>query len=283
MMKHRKFSLKYMIYIVYMICLFNSVHADESIYINSQQLNEAEQSAKVDINEANIKTTYIQPPRVSESVLQQQIMQVQNTINDAKNQTAPIEQINSTGEKYYIFSDKLDNDSKEQAALNQSHSPINANQLINYYNRMKDNKDSISEGRVLIFISMTMPKKSIMNLIKQGQKVGAVFVLMGLVDGSIKKTQREFYSLMQGNQVGAMINPQLFRTFNIKMVPTFVIYAHAKQNPLNTGCKVAPKFVSLSGDVNLHFALTEMAKKSELSGLADNYLTIMAGKSFYLK
>ena len=259
-----------------------AVFADQSVYISGQQLEQAKSQAISDINATtSLMGNGIESVGISTNQVKNQQKLMEMSVDQAKSQVAPISTTFESGEKYYIFSDKIKSDSIKQALDYKKNPPISANDTITYYNQMKQDKNSISEGRVLIFISMSMPKETIKNLIVQGEKIGAVFVLRGLVDGSLKKTQKEFYTLMNGHQVGAMINPELFKTFNVNKVPTFAIYANATQNPLNTGCKIAPDFVTVSGVVTLRYALEDMQAHSKLSGLANNYLDMMNNNSFY--
>ncbi len=267
-----------------LVTVIQLVFADQSVYLSSDQLNIAKNQAVTDVNTTKaLMPSIIESINISQSKIDNQKSIIDMAVVQAKGQAAPISTSYESGEKYYIFSDQVKQDAIQQATEYSKASPLNANDTITYYNQMKSNaKDAIGEGRVLIFISMSMPKNTIQNLISQGEKIGAVFVLRGLVNGSLKQTQKQFYALMNDHHVGAMINPELFKTFNVTQVPTFAIYAHATQNPLNTGCKIAPDFVTVTGAVSLRYALDDM-RHSKLSGLASNYLDLMDSSSFYKK
>lgn len=268
-----------------LLFLINFGLADQSIYISSNQLRIAKEHATGEINSAKKLMPYMQESaHISESKFNAQAQVIREATNQAKNQAQPLQLNYEPGEKYYIFSDKLKQDSIKQSIEYKTQQSLKANEIITYYNQMQSNaKTSIGEGRLLIFISFSMPKELIKSLIVEGEKIGAVFVLRGLIDGSIKKTQNEFYNLMSDHQVGAMINPELFKTFGISRVPSFVIYSNAKQNPLNMGCKIAPDFVALSGAVTIKYALEQMSTRSSLSSLASNYLELLDNDSFYKK
>lgn len=268
---------------ILLIIIFGYAVADQSVYISGNQLQTAKVQAQADISTTKaVMPAGIESFDLSQDSVNTQQMIMKEAVTQAKGQSGQINTSYESGEKYYIFSDKLKQDSIKQSIEYQAHSPINANDTISYYNQLKENaKNSIGEGRLLIFISMSMPKSAIENLITQGEKVGAVFVLRGLVDGSLKKTQKSFYAAMNGHKVGAMINPELFKTFNVTKVPTFAIYANAKQNPLNTGCKIAPEFVTITGSVSVRYALEQMQQNSKLSGVAANLLELMDKSSFY--
>jgi len=140
------------------------------------------------------------------------------------------------------------------------------------------------DNRLLIFISASMPKKTILNLMAQASQIGAIFVIRGVMDGSYVKTYKYFYSLKGENTVGIMINPTLFKAFGIDVVPTFVLYK-SQQDILKTACHISPTYIKVSGAVPVKYALTQLqrAKDGDLVQIATNELELIDNKNFYNK
>lgn len=173
-----------------------------------------------------------------------------------------------------------------QTASSKKEYAMSADDALSYYsNMLKNGKSAIGENRLLVFISYSIPKPTLERLIKQGSQVGAVFVFRGMVDGSMKKTQKSFFELKKNYGVGAMINPKLFSVFGVDRVPSFVVYNDSGQDLLKKACNSTPPFAKISGDVSVRYAL-EQLKKSNTNGigqLSSNYLDIMDSNSFYNK
>lgn len=119
------------------------------------------------------------------------------------------------------------------------------------------------ELKILVFVSFSMPKASLMALSKAASKHNAVLVLKGLKGDSFKITQQAFLELANdsGNpnlelkaiaknapddMQGFEVNPELFKTYQIKNVPTFVLV------------KNQTEIARLSGNVSLSFAAKKL-------------------------
>ena len=181
----------------------------------------------------------------------------------------PLDTKLASGQNYYLYSDAV---TKDKAS-------VDINQTISDYNAMlKNDKNSIGDNRLLIFISSSMPKRTIMNLMAQASALGAVFVIRGLINGSYVKTYRYFSGLKGKNTVGIMINPRLFKAFKVDVVPTFALY-DSKQDLMHTACNVAPSYTKVSGEVTVHYALEQLklSKVSNLAQIAANEMDILEG------
>ena len=71
-------------------------------------------------------------------------------------------------------------------------------------------KESDMENGILVFISFSMPKSSLIGLSDQSQKYGAILVLRGLYQDSFKKTKEKILGI---NAKGLRVNihPELFK------------------------------------------------------------------------
>lgn len=116
---------------------------------------------------------------------------------------------------------------------------------------------------ILVFVSFSMPKASLRTLAKEAAKHNAVLVMRGLKGDSFKTTQQAFLEIanetdnpkLDHNEIaknapqdiqGFEVNPELFKTYHIKKVPTFVLV------------KNQAEVARLSGNVSLSFAAKKL-------------------------
>jgi conjugal transfer pilus assembly protein TrbC len=82
-----------------------------------------------------------------------------------------------------------------------------------------------SNAALLIFISSSMSKNNIAELIESAKYYNATLVMKGFIEGSFKKTTEFLTQFFQEGEsdIGVIIDPTLFAEFEVKMVPTFVL------------------------------------------------------------
>lgn len=130
------------------------------------------------------------------------------------------------------------------------------------------------EQDLLIFISTSMPRKTLQLLGLQAEKTGAVLVLRGIkgklgTPGAIDDTIK---AIEPAAATGATvrIDPEQFSRYDVTAVPTFVIARRQE------GCafeQCVDKAYSLVGDVSLDYALETWVKRGGEAGqLAKAYL-----------
>lgn len=259
------------------------VYADTNIYLDQAELQEAQQFNITAGNNAIKNTPLAESVLSSIKFNQLNIAQAESEIKatDQYFKVKPLKNTLPSGEKYYLFSESIVSDNQKMLA--QYKKPIDLNKTIADYNALNKNaKASIGDNRLLIFISSSMPKKSIINLMKQASSIGAVFVVRGLINNSYVNTYKYFYNLKGNNNVGIMINPTLFSALSIEVVPTFALYQSDK-DLLRTACNVTPKYTKVSGDVTLRYALEQLnrSNNADLAQIAANELDILDSNSFY--
>jgi len=74
-----------------------------------------------------------------------------------------------------------------------------------------------------VFISLSMPKQSLLQLLEQSRELNAQVVLRGFVNDSHKTTTKVLQDLTTISKYGVIVDPELFNQYEIKQVPTFVI------------------------------------------------------------
>jgi conjugal transfer pilus assembly protein TrbC len=122
-----------------------------------------------------------------------------------------------------------------------------------------------TEPKILVFVSFSMPKASLRALACEAAKHNAVLVIRGLKDDSFKTTQQAFLDLVgegqkldqanaqkiakgyeEASMQGFEVNPELFKTYKITKVPTFVLVKNTQE------------ISRLSGNVSLEYAAKKL-------------------------
>lgn len=258
--------------------------ADNSVILNQQQLNIAQQQIQQSGNSAIAKmpasSQAISAIKLNQLNLEKTKIEIEQA-DPLFKKTKPLTNKLPNGQKYYLYSESVVSDSKQ--ALAQYKTPLDINQTITDYNALAKNaKTKLGDNRLLIFISSSIPKKTITNLMSQASAIGAVFVVRGLINGSYVNTYKYFYGLKGDNTVGIMINPTLFGALKVETVPTFALY-QSDQDLMHTACNVAPKYTKVSGEVSVHYALEQLNRStnSELAQIAANELDILDNVNSY--
>ncbi len=132
-------------------------------------------------------------------------------------------------------------------------------------------------GRILVFLSFSMPSQSIEEWLLQCKKSGATPIIRGLQDNSFQKTLQTIRYFAKKTNTGVQIDSILFKTFNIDKVPA-VVYV---KNPMCTeeqDCTDA-NFDSIFGDISLLYALSkiEMNLKEPHPDLLDSIARLKRG------
>lgn len=142
------------------------------------------------------------------------------------------------------------------------------------------NPNQSESSDLIVFVSFSMPESSLNRLAVDTAKAGGVLVLRGFVNDSLKQTIAATEKLTNlGAQI--QINPELYKTFDVRNVPTFVI----SKNGINSDAcnsSVESKCINqfkLEGDANLRSVLYRMAnqKNSGISKIAEAKLNRLEG------
>ncbi|MCR9192615.1 MAG: type-F conjugative transfer system pilin assembly protein TrbC [Gammaproteobacteria bacterium] len=128
-------------------------------------------------------------------------------------------------------------------------------------NKASSNKESTQEhlakhGRVLVFLSFSMPSQSIEEWLLQCKRSGATPIIRGLQDNSFQKTLQTIRYFADKTHTGMQIDPILFKTFDIDKVPA-VVYVKNPTCAKNPDCAEVD-FDSIYGDISLLYALSKI-------------------------
>ncbi|CEG59224.1 type-F conjugative transfer system pilin assembly protein TrbC [Legionella fallonii] len=129
-------------------------------------------------------------------------------------------------------------------------------------------------SHVVVFLSFSMPGKSLESWLLQCKISGATPVIRGLINNSFKETMSAIQELSKKVGIGMQLDPILFQTFGIKQVPAVVYAKHIPECPSNMDCKPIA-FDVLYGDVSLNYAL---GKINEAQPVDDRRVTRMINR-----
>lgn len=129
-----------------------------------------------------------------------------------------------------------------------------------------------TQPQLYVFVSLSMPMPGLLDLGKQAKAYGGVLVLRGLVEGSYRKTALKLQSFIEQTKTGMIVDPMLFRQYDIKTTPCVVLSpapaAHLTTSPTTTS-KV---FDKVSGFIPIKTALEEIQKKGDMREIASHLL-----------
>lgn len=107
------------------------------------------------------------------------------------------------------------------------------------------------EYKYYVFISSTIPKQSLIQILEQSKKINAEVVLRGFINNSHKVTTETFQDLINITQYGVIVDPELFTKYQITKVPTFVIAKGDQYDKLagNISWQEAIEIITRKGEV----------------------------------
>ncbi len=141
------------------------------------------------------------------------------------------------------------------------------------------NPNDASRADLVVFVSMSMPNASLKRIAFETARVGGVMVLRGFVNDSLKQTisaTREFANL--GAQL--QVNPELFKSYNVQSVPTFVLSRNAQEKSSCESQQACKGNFQLEGDASLVAVLNQMSSNNSdktLSKIASSKLAKLQG------
>lgn len=135
------------------------------------------------------------------------------------------------------------------------------------------------ETDLLVFVSFSLPEASLKRIAYESKKSGAIMVLRGMKDNSLRETQRAAGGLAAlGAKV--MIHPDLFTQYAVTEVPTFVLAKSNSQDSCTDGNECIGR-LAVKGDVSLQYVLDKFSQAEEnefLANAASTRLQLLKGQ-----
>lgn len=83
--------------------------------------------------------------------------------------------------------------------------------------------DNPTSNNILIFVSFSMPKDSLISWMNEANKINAPLIIRGLINNSFRETTKKVINFLPNNKGGLLLDPTLFVKFAIDKVPAVVI------------------------------------------------------------
>ena len=134
--------------------------------------------------------------------------------------------------------------------------------VANFDSAMKElpnQSDNPAQSDFYIFISSSMPDAMIKQLLIEAKRYNGILVLQGLIQNSMKHTVSYLSRFVQNDGDGIVIDPTLFKQFDIKIVPSFVL-SDGKAHDI------------IKGVMTPYYALSEFQSKGDLKLAAHDRL-----------
>ncbi len=129
----------------------------------------------------------------------------------------------------------------------------------------------------IVFVSLSMPKSSLLRLAADAQKINGALVMRGTVNGSLKQTVEAVRQLSQQG-VEIQIDPKAFQHYQVKVVPSIVVDLGGRGSSCETAKACAGQVSVIEGDVTLRYALSRIARFSpsgKLQRQVEQWLSIL--------
>jgi conjugal transfer pilus assembly protein TrbC len=140
---------------------------------------------------------------------------------------------------------------------------ISVDHLLSQY-KEKFLKSQINPN-LLIFISFSLKEQNIREYAEEARRRGAILVLRGMYEGSLRKTVEKLYTLNKEG-IAAVIDPKSFKQYQVNQVPSIVL---TKGNSCES---CTPIFDKVSGNISLEYALQLFAQKGDTKAIAAKLL-----------
>ena len=164
------------------------------------------------------------------------------------------DQARANRERYAQAVDQNTKDSKRDKVFD-------FDRMISDHARMAE-ADLGNAPRFIAFASLSMPPGSLKALVRDTAAAGGVTVLRGFPGGSAKQLTKMLTAMASnGEQLSALgIDPRLFRAFDIKAAPSFVMASSDFTLCDGFDCKGAvPPHDRMTGNVSVEYALETFA------------------------
>jgi len=156
--------------------------------------------------------------------------------------------------------------------------PVDIEKLVNQGQALMGRIDDQSvryESQILVFVSSSMPVKTIRNYLEQTQKIGAAIVMRGLINDSMVDTRQYLAKALDKyrpdhttaeQKPTILIDPTLFSRYDIQQVPTTLVTESQIRTCKDDDCPI-PVYHKVSGDVSLVWALGLISRQIDSEAL----------------
>ncbi|EMO0960877.1 type-F conjugative transfer system pilin assembly protein TrbC [Vibrio cholerae] len=131
------------------------------------------------------------------------------------------------------------------------------------------NESSSVEAKYpIVLVSLSMPESQIKALIQEAFDIRAAIAVRGLIDDDFEKTIFKLKELAGDKDGGILIDPTLFRRFEVTAVPTFVLPLEPLKLCTDEGCPI-PNHVKATGSSTFQYFLDLVARTGDANAKSE--------------
>lgn len=159
--------------------------------------------------------------------------------------------------------------------------------MTQYHEASQPQKPDISDsdqfefvsGRAYLFVSASIPKEVMKNLLEEAGRLGVVVLFNGVIGENplhFKETQAYLTGLKLRNYVDVKIHPPAFEKFKITQVPAVVVASENVDARLDEqGCADPRDYDILKGDIKVGWSVEKIytdSRSDEIKAVAERYM-----------
>jgi len=115
---------------------------------------------------------------------------------------------------------------------------------------------------MMIFVSFSMPRGSLLRIVEQSERTGARLIFRGFYGDKMTDMAAHIGALLGKHRVEAVIHPPAFTQFKVNQVPALVLAQPDAGDQLDSGCAQPERYVKVTGDVSQDYALEYIERTS---------------------
>lgn len=115
---------------------------------------------------------------------------------------------------------------------------------------------------MMIFVSFSMPRESLLRIVEQSERTGARLIFRGFNGNKMTDMSKRISALLGNHRVEAVIHPPAFTQFKVNQVPALVLAQSDAGDQLDSGCAQPDRYVKVTGDVSQDYALEYIERMS---------------------
>lgn len=115
---------------------------------------------------------------------------------------------------------------------------------------------------MMIFVSFSMPRESLLRIVEQSERTGARLIFRGFYGDKMTDMAAHIGALLGKHRVEAVIHPPAFTQFKVNQVPALVLARSDAGDQLDSGCAQPDRYVKVTGDVSQDYALEYIERTS---------------------
>lgn len=151
-------------------------------------------------------------------------------------------------------------------------SELDSSELNELLNNKVNTKLFVSKKNInfYMFATFSLGDNVLKQMFDYAKTYNGIIVLRGIKDNSFIKTSEHIQRIAsEGDSAAIIIDPTLFKKFQITNVPSYVL-SKDKECPVGITCK--PSYDKITGNITPKYALEKFAEKGDLNLEAQNLL-----------